>query len=303
MSEANRRLRRHLGRRQTGRTRKGYAASPRKGDATSVARRSRERLSSVRRQSRQRLRDCTVQKKRPLFAALRCSGPPRGRGSPEPVLTKPAGPLPARAGPLIFPGLIPRVRWGGHRGGHRMASASVPAAAHSSAKGLSNGRTRRSAPTEGRSPQRFVGADLCVGPCPARDSQRQRRSAQRVSGASPGRRVSQGPCVSVPDCREGRPTFSRRRQEVRAGADRPAEAFFSLGPCNRAAVGGSAALRMRHTPCGYGPFSFCQEQKENGGWNDPAIIMAGFPVQWDALGASPRGNGPRRPPVLKTCLI
>ena len=203
-----------------------------------------------------------------------------------------------------------------------MASASVPAAAHSSAKGLSNGRTRRSAPTEGRSPQRFVGADLCVGPCPARDSQRQRRSAQRVSGASPGRRVSQGPCVSVPDCREGRPTFSRRRQEVRAGADRPAEAFFSLGPCNRAAVGGSAALRwtavrgfaalrmsrppcgeMRHTPCGYGPFSFCQEQKENGGWNDPAIIMAGFPVQWDALGASPRGNGPRRPPVLKTSLI
>ena len=37
-------------------TRKGYAASPRKGDATSVARRSRERLSSVRRQSRKRLR-------------------------------------------------------------------------------------------------------------------------------------------------------------------------------------------------------------------------------------------------------
>ena len=82
---------------KTGRTRKGYAAS-------------------VRRQSRQRLRDCTVQKKR-AQGALRCSGPPRGRGSPETVLTKTAGFLPARAGPLIFPGPVPRVRCGGRRGG------------------------------------------------------------------------------------------------------------------------------------------------------------------------------------------
>ena len=118
--------------------------------------------------------------------------------------------------------------------------------------------------------------------------------------------------------RFGRPPSARRA----TAPERGKKAAFSFGPCNRAAVGGSAALRwtavrgfaalrmsrppcgeMRHTPCGYGPFSFCQEQKENGGWNDPAIIMAGFPVQWDALGASPRGNGPRRPPVLKTCLI
>ena len=36
--------------------------------------------------------------------------------------------------------------------------------------------------------------------------------------------------VSVPDCRKGLPTFPRRRQEVCAGADRPAEhVFFSTG--------------------------------------------------------------------------
>ena len=53
------------------RTRKGYAASPRKGDATSVARRSRERLSSVRRQSRQRLRDCPVEEKKCFGGSVR----------------------------------------------------------------------------------------------------------------------------------------------------------------------------------------------------------------------------------------
>ena len=30
----------------------------------------------------------------------------------------------------------------------------------------------------------------------------------------------------------------------------------------------------------HGPFSFRQDRKENGGWNDPAIIMAVFPAQW-----------------------
>ena len=59
------------------------------------------------------------------------------------------------------------------------------------------------------------------------------KSAQRVSGASPGRRVPQGPGVSVPGCREGRPTFLRRRQEVRMYADRPAETFFLLTGCDR----------------------------------------------------------------------
>ena len=60
--------------------------------------------------------------------------------------------------------------------------------------------------------------------------QRQRKSAQRISQISPGQRVPQGPGVSVPDRRKGLPTIPRRRQEVCACADRPAEAPFSLPP-------------------------------------------------------------------------
>ena len=47
---------------------------------------------------------------------------------------------------------------------------------------------------------------------------------------SPGWRFPQGPGVSVPDCRKGPSTIPRRRQEVCACADRPAEhVFFSTG--------------------------------------------------------------------------
>ena len=59
--------------------------------------------------------------------------------------------------------------------------------------------------------------------------QRQRKSAQNVSQTSPGQRFPQGSGVSVPDRREGPPTFPRRRQEVCACADRPAE-HFSFPP-------------------------------------------------------------------------
>ena len=43
---------------------------------------------------------------------------------------------------------------------------------------------------------------------------------------SPGQRFHQGQRVSVPDRREGQPAIPRQRQEVCAGADRPAEHFF-----------------------------------------------------------------------------
>ena len=55
------------------------------------------------------------------------------------------------------------------------------------------------------------------------------------------------------------------------------QSVFLFGPRNRAAVGGSAALRMRHTPCGYGPFLFWQGKREMGGCNGPAIIIAESP--------------------------
>ena len=61
--------------------------------------------------------------------------------------------------------------------------------------------------------------------------QRQRKSAQNVSQTSPGWRFPQGQRVSVPDFYKGVPTIPRRRQEVCACADRPAEAFFLFGPC------------------------------------------------------------------------
>ena len=89
-------------------------------------------------------------------------------------------------------------------------------------------------------------------PGPSRKRERQRKEELGVSLTSPGQRIPQGLGVSVPDCREGVPTIPRR-------------GVFSLGPCNRAAVGGSAALRMRHTPCGYGPFSFCRRAKREWG--------------------------------------
>ena len=60
--------------------------------------------------------------------------------------------------------------------------------------------------------------------------QRQQKSAQNVSQTSPGQRFPQGQRVSVPDCRAGPPAIPRRRQEVCACADRPAEAPFSLPP-------------------------------------------------------------------------
>ena len=43
---------------------------------------------------------------------------------------------------------------------------------------------------------------------------------------SPGQRVPQGQCVSVPDFYTGQPTIPRRRQEGRIYAARPAEHFF-----------------------------------------------------------------------------
>ena len=51
--------------------------------------------------------------------------PPRGRGSPELVPTGLAGHLPARAAPCGFQSFVPRFWCGGHRGGHRMAPASL----------------------------------------------------------------------------------------------------------------------------------------------------------------------------------
>ncbi len=88
--------------------------------------------------------------------------------------------------------------------------------------------------------------------------QRQRKEKLDVSQTSPGQRFPQGSGVSVPDFYKGVPAIPRRRQEVCACADRPAEAPFSLPP------GAAHSL-------------FGQDQKENGGrtpvgtalWREP----------------------------------
>ena len=83
--------------------------------------------------------------------------------------------------------------------------------------------------------------------CSSRERKRQRGGRLRVSPTSPGRRFSQGLGVSVPDFYTGQPTIPRRRQEVCACADRPAEAFFLLDrprpvlflpPCKKRMGGG-----------------------------------------------------------------
>ena len=92
--------------------------------------------------------------------------------------------------------------------------------------------------------------------------QRQRKPAQNVSQTSPDWKFPQGHRVSVPDRREGQPTIPRRRQEVCACADRPAEAFFLFGPCTAR-------------------FSFGKTKREMGGALGQACNPAGFPVRWD----------------------
>ena len=93
-------------------------------------------------------------------------------------------------------------------------------------------------PRRGRCPHRPVAEATST------TGQRQRKSAQRVSQTSPGQRIPQGQRVSVPDCRAGPPTIPRRRQEVCACADRPAEAFFSFGPCTARFLFGKTEKKM-----------------------------------------------------------
>ena len=94
-----------------------------------------------------------------------------------------------------------------------------------------------------------------VAPASARNSQRQRKSAQRVSQPSPGRRFPQGPGVSVPDCRKGLPTIPRRRQEVCAGADRPAEALFLFHRARRILFLAQPKREWGAHPRGNGPLA------------------------------------------------
>ena len=144
--------------------------------------------------------------------ALRYSGPPRDgdrRIGASADLGWPSGTLSSSAS-LQLPS---RGGWCGERRGARTHLSCFSLRAFRFA-------TRSPGARRGRCPHRPV-AEV-----PSTTGQRQRKEKLDVSQTSPGQRSPQGQRVSVPDCRAGQPTIPRRRQEVCACADRPAEALF-----------------------------------------------------------------------------
>ena len=136
-------------------------------------------------------------KRKNRLGALRCSGPPRDGGRRIGACSD-LGPPSGTLGPSAFFGTS--VPW-------RM----VPA--------LSGWLSHRAASL-------FAAAG-----CSSWERERQRGERLRVSQTSPGQRSPQGRRVSGPDFYKGAPAIPRRRLEVCACADRPAEAFFLFGPC------------------------------------------------------------------------
>ena len=175
-------------------------------------------------------------KRKGRLDALRCSGPPRDGGrriGASADLGWPSGTLQSSARSV----LPSRGGWCGGRRGARTHLTSFSFRAFRFATRSPGGRGslyRRA--DEGIRPygrtMAFrvpVGADALIGPLQKPHQppgQRQRKEKLDVSQTSPGWRFPQGPGVSVPDCRKEQPTFPRRRQEVCACADRPAEHFF-----------------------------------------------------------------------------
>ena len=175
-------------------------------------------------------------KKKKCLNALRCSGPPRDGGrriGASADLRWPTGTLGSSAS-LQLPS---RGGWCGGRRGARTHLTSF------SFRAFRFTRKGYAASVSGKAANGCAAATRCPGGrrgrCPHRPvaeatsttGQRQRKAAQDVSLTSPGKRSPQGQRVSVPDCRKGQPAIPRRRQEVCACADRPAEAFFLFGPC------------------------------------------------------------------------
>ena len=135
-------------------------------------------------------------------------------------------------------------------------------------------------------PRRKACGSVCAAICGSAAS-RMRRAPLRVkekwtvSPTSPGRRVPQGPGVSVPDSRTGHPAFLRRRQEVRTRADRPAVTFFSFPPCTA-------------------HFLFDVSKRKWGGALGQAVNAAEFPAQWGRPSgriSPPKTGGMDKPPL------
>ena len=189
-----------------------------------------------------------VEEKKAL-GALRCSGPPRDGGRRIGACSDfawPSGTLFSSARSI----LPSRAGWCRPRRGAKTHLTSSSFRAFRFATRFPGGR-------RGRCPHRPVEE------APSTTGQRQRKEKLDVSQTSPGQRFPQGPDVSAPDFYKEVPAFPRRRQEVCAGADRPAEAFFLFGPCTAR-------------------FSFGKTKREMGGALGQAGNPAEFRVQWDA---------------------
>ena len=172
----------------------------------------------------------------------------------------------------------------------------------------SQGPTHRSAPTDGLGPRFSVGADAHIRPphqlpSTARPAAAKREAAQCDDHPDALRTIRHGTAVggiaeenSVP---EGQPKSTLapiRRPPSRAeghctGAR---QAPFSFGPCNRAAVGGSAAYGCGIPLAGTARFSFGNTKRETGGvsrWTSPLR---------EQIPSRPPDGGPPNPIVWKS---
>ena len=279
------------------RTRKGYAASPRKGDATSVARRSRERLSSVRRQSRQRLRNCPVEKKK-YYGGSVCAGadllPPAGEGWPSLTVIRDGNALPLGSSK---PGEVPdTVSADFTRKGDATSVTRRSRERLSSIRRQSRcrwpslagqGPTLRSAPTKRWGLLPSVGADLCVRPLERPFAGPKSGSGNRSRG-----HAMTTPTTAAPDTRD------EAKANTRSGASRQKAGRFRRHRFGRPPSARRATAPERDKKRFFSldrfaaRFSFWRSKKRNGGRNGPAIIIAESPGQQIAAPTPLRRRAP-----------
>ena len=117
-----------------------------------------------------------------------------------------------------------------NQGSRRMAPASEPAAAPWPREGpFQRADTQVRPYGRTRNRHRLVGADLCVGPSPAREGQRQRKEKRTVSPASPGLDDPKGNAFpSLITARECQPSPAGGRRSAHVRTDPPN--IFSCPP-------------------------------------------------------------------------